>query len=321
MVDAAKMGGFIRQRRTDLNLTQKELAEKVGVSDKTVSKWERGVGFPDISILEDLTDALEIDLNQLIRCKTDACGTENSPKSDNREAESADIKHADSSGMDSAAAVEYETGDSKQTDVPINESNLQNGAIADGKKILAGKVKLAVIIIAVALAVIAAAAIIYSAAFRSGTSVTISNNFTVEIKELAGTNQESYYDYGVFDLSCIIEDVDGNSVYIGLLINDAVQITDIEDYRLAPGYTMYIYPTENENGFEAADGTKIDVDISFDSAAAKTIGLTGGDSATGTQKELSASLRIGTEGYFMIYIKNESSKTISVTGGSVTWSE
>ena len=43
MVEPIKVGRFIAQNRKNLNLTQKELAEKLGMSDKSVSKWERGV--------------------------------------------------------------------------------------------------------------------------------------------------------------------------------------------------------------------------------------------------------------------------------------
>ena len=51
-MDNAKTGALIAARRKELNLTQKELAEKLHISDRTVSKWERGAGFPDISLLE-----------------------------------------------------------------------------------------------------------------------------------------------------------------------------------------------------------------------------------------------------------------------------
>lgn len=45
-------GGTIRKLRERKNLTQSQLAERIGVSDKTVSKWETGKGYPDISLLE-----------------------------------------------------------------------------------------------------------------------------------------------------------------------------------------------------------------------------------------------------------------------------
>ena len=66
-MDQQKTGTLIAQRRKDLNLTQKQLAEKIGVSDRTISKWERGVGFPDVSLIEPLADALELTLPELFR--------------------------------------------------------------------------------------------------------------------------------------------------------------------------------------------------------------------------------------------------------------
>lgn len=61
-----KIGRFIAQVRNQMGLTQKELAEKIGVSDKTVSKWECGKSMPDISYLDALCKALSINMNELI---------------------------------------------------------------------------------------------------------------------------------------------------------------------------------------------------------------------------------------------------------------
>lgn len=66
-MDANKFGSFIQSRRKELDLTQSELGEKLGVTDKAVSRWERGVGFPDISLLEPLAQALEITVVELMR--------------------------------------------------------------------------------------------------------------------------------------------------------------------------------------------------------------------------------------------------------------
>ena len=48
-MDNGKTGTLIAARRKELGMTQKELAEKLHISDRTVSKWERGAGFPDVS--------------------------------------------------------------------------------------------------------------------------------------------------------------------------------------------------------------------------------------------------------------------------------
>lgn len=59
-------GATIKKMREKQNLTQKELADKLSVSDKTVSKWETNRGLPDISIIEDLAKALHISLAELL---------------------------------------------------------------------------------------------------------------------------------------------------------------------------------------------------------------------------------------------------------------
>lgn len=58
-------GNTIRMLRERKKLTQKELADILAVSDKTVSKWENGRGYPDIGILEILADALSVNIAQL----------------------------------------------------------------------------------------------------------------------------------------------------------------------------------------------------------------------------------------------------------------
>ena len=61
-MDAKVFGKFIMERRKQLGMTQAELAEKINVTDKAVSRWERGLGFPDINTLEPLADAFGIEV-------------------------------------------------------------------------------------------------------------------------------------------------------------------------------------------------------------------------------------------------------------------
>ena len=61
-----KISKFISTARTKIGLTQKELADKIGVSDKTISKWETGKSLPDISYYEPLCVALIIKVNELL---------------------------------------------------------------------------------------------------------------------------------------------------------------------------------------------------------------------------------------------------------------
>lgn len=65
-IDLNKTGKFIALIRKEKGLTQRELAEKLNLSEKTISKWERGVCFPDISLILPLCKCLEIDANELM---------------------------------------------------------------------------------------------------------------------------------------------------------------------------------------------------------------------------------------------------------------
>lgn len=64
-MNAQKTGSLILKARTKLNMTQRELAEKINVSEKAVSKWENGRGCPDITILPLLSQALQIDIESI----------------------------------------------------------------------------------------------------------------------------------------------------------------------------------------------------------------------------------------------------------------
>ena len=57
-MDLIKIGKYIAGKRKSLGMTQKQLAEKLGMSDKSVSKWERGVCLPDVSVYKELCSIL-----------------------------------------------------------------------------------------------------------------------------------------------------------------------------------------------------------------------------------------------------------------------
>ena len=65
-MDAEKFGAFLQTRRKELGMTQNELAEKLYVTAKAVSRWERGVGFPDIKLLQPLADELQVSIVELM---------------------------------------------------------------------------------------------------------------------------------------------------------------------------------------------------------------------------------------------------------------
>ena len=68
-MDSKKIGKVIAKRRKEKGMTQGELAERLSVSNKTISKWETGAGLPDISILVDLTSVLDISVDDLLKGK------------------------------------------------------------------------------------------------------------------------------------------------------------------------------------------------------------------------------------------------------------
>lgn len=65
-MDKEKIGCFISTLRKEKGMTQKELADKLHVSDRTISKWERGAGLPDASLMINLSDLLGITVNELL---------------------------------------------------------------------------------------------------------------------------------------------------------------------------------------------------------------------------------------------------------------
>ena len=66
MIDQIKIGGFLRDLRKEKELTQEQLAEKFGVSSRSVSRWENGNTMPELGILVELADYYEVDIKEII---------------------------------------------------------------------------------------------------------------------------------------------------------------------------------------------------------------------------------------------------------------
>lgn len=75
-----RIGPFIRDLRTAKGMTQQQLAEKLGVTDKAVSKWERCVSYPDITLLRELAEALDVSVTELLAGERDAAPPQVSPE-------------------------------------------------------------------------------------------------------------------------------------------------------------------------------------------------------------------------------------------------
>lgn len=80
-MNAEKMGQFIAESRKAKHMTQKELASKLNITDKAVSKWERGLSFPDISILTVLADSLNVTVSELLNGEKKSLSEENTENS------------------------------------------------------------------------------------------------------------------------------------------------------------------------------------------------------------------------------------------------
>ena len=65
-MDQIKIGKFIAERRKQVNLTQIQLAEKLNITDRAISKWETGRAMPDTSIMLELCEILKINVNDLL---------------------------------------------------------------------------------------------------------------------------------------------------------------------------------------------------------------------------------------------------------------
>ena len=65
-MDQIKIGAFLKDLRKERNLTQEQVADKFGVTQRSVSRWENGKNLPDISLLIELADFYDIDIRELI---------------------------------------------------------------------------------------------------------------------------------------------------------------------------------------------------------------------------------------------------------------
>ena len=71
-IDKKTFGSFLAEQRKAKGFTQRELAEKLFISDKAVSKWERGLSMPDISLLVPLAEILDVSVTELLEGKRKA---------------------------------------------------------------------------------------------------------------------------------------------------------------------------------------------------------------------------------------------------------
>ena len=109
-MDTEKMGRFIAERRKDKHMTQKDFARMLNITDKAVSKWERGISCPDISLLPSVADILGVTIHELLNgeqsnteAEGPAAGRENA------------LQYADSEAEAAAGTMRYQHGGFRQT--------------------------------------------------------------------------------------------------------------------------------------------------------------------------------------------------------------
>ena len=66
-MDCEKTGLLLLRLRKENGMTQKQLADKMNLSDKTISKWERGKGCPDVSLLNDLSEIFGVNIEEILK--------------------------------------------------------------------------------------------------------------------------------------------------------------------------------------------------------------------------------------------------------------
>lgn len=121
----------VKALREKRGITQKELAEKIGVSDKTVSKWETGRGLPDISLLEPLAKALNISVAELL---TGDCVVNTNPAANMMRTKfyvcpvCGNIIHTTGEGVISCCGILLPTLDAEEPDEehPVNIEKVEN---------------------------------------------------------------------------------------------------------------------------------------------------------------------------------------------------
>ena len=79
-MDSKKIGQFIAKLRKEKGLTQKQLGNKLYVTDKAISKWERGLNLPDIILLQKLANEFDIEVSDILNAQIESNKKENIKK-------------------------------------------------------------------------------------------------------------------------------------------------------------------------------------------------------------------------------------------------
>lgn len=149
------------------------------------------------------------------------------------------------------------------------------------------------------------------------------DDFAITVSETGADGTVETVTYDLEDLDYAVYDSDGNMTYSSEDEEENILTRGykLKSYTVESEDTFYWWPKKNKKGFKCGKGIAVSVSVKTDSKASKTIGLTSGDSSKSTAKNPSAILYTGTSGYWKFYMKNHSSDTVKVTGGSLSWGE
>ena len=106
-MDKQSFGKYIAENRKQLGMTQMQLAEKLHVTDKAVSKWERGLSYPDVTLLEPLAEELSVSIGELLSCRVPAAEEREQPMTEEKRKETVQTDEL----FDSFTEDEGEDGD------------------------------------------------------------------------------------------------------------------------------------------------------------------------------------------------------------------
>jgi len=127
--------------------------------------------------------------------------------------------------------------------------------------------------------------------------------------------------YSIGDLSYAIVDENGVEIETGTFSDFFARGYDVSKATVGVNKTIYWYPSNNSSGFKSGKDVAVSISLKTSEATSLTIGLTDGTSKDVTDKNPSVNLVSGTSGYWKMYVTNTSSKSIEVTGGTVSWNE
>ena len=141
------------------------------------------------------------------------------------------------------------------------------------------------------------------------------------IVEQSDNGANTTVEYSINDLSYSIVDENGIEIESGSLSDFWARGYDVSKATVGVNKTVYWYPSNNSSGFKSGNNVAISISLKTSAATSLTIGITDGTSKEVTDKNPSVSLVSGTAGYWKMYVTNTSSKSIDVTGGTVSWNE